>query len=79
MKEIEEYIFKTGNVSKIADILLKYDFKLSNTNMKKDDIDSVYNEFRNKTLDEIIHDYANQRNCIKEIMKVLYNVQEIDR
>lgn len=79
MKEIEEYIFKTGNVNKIADILLKYDFKLSNTNMKKDDIDSVYNELRNKTLDEIAHDYANQRNCIKEIMKVLYNVQEIDR
>lgn len=79
MKEIEEYIFKTGNVNKIADILLKYDFKLSNTNMKKDNTNSVYNEFRNKTLDEIIHDYANQRNCIKEIMKVLYNVQEIDR
>lgn len=79
MKEIEEYIFKTGNVNKIADILLKYNFKLSNINMKKDDIDSVYNEFRNKTLDEIAHDYANQRNCIKEIMKVLYNVQEIER
>ena len=47
--------------------------------MNKDDIDSVYNEFRNKTLDEIAHNYVNQRNCIKEIMKVLYNVQEIER
>lgn len=64
---------------KICDILCKYDFKLSNTSMNKDDTDSVYNEFRNKTLDEIARDYANQRNCIKEIMKVLYNVQEIDR
>lgn len=63
----------------ISNILDKYDFKLSNTNMNKDDTDSVYNEFRNKTLNEIAHDYANQRNCIKEIMKVLYNVREIDR
>ena len=63
----------------ISDILDKYDFKLSNTSMNKDDTDSVYNEFRNKTLEEIAHDYANQRNCIKEIMKVLYNVREIDR
>lgn len=66
-------------LNKISDILDKYDFKLSNTNMNKDDVDSVYNEFRSKTLDEIAHDYANQRNCIKEIMKVLYNVREIDR
>lgn len=63
----------------IADILWKHNFKLSNTSMNKDDTDSVYNEFRNKTLEEIAHDYANQRNCIKEIMKFLYNVQEIDR
>lgn len=63
----------------IADILWKYGFKLSNTSINKDDTDYVYNEFRNKTLDEIAHDCANQRNCIKEIMKVLYNVQEIDR
>ena len=63
----------------ISDILDKYDFKLSNTYMNKDDTDSVYNEFRNKTLEEIARDYANQRNCIKEIMKVLYNVREIDR
>ena len=77
MKEIEgSNIMK---LNKISDILCKYDFKLSNTNMNKDDTDFVYNEFRNKTLDEIVHDYANQRNCIKEIMKVLYNVQEIER
>ena len=77
MKEIEgNNIIK---LNKISDILCKYDFKLSNTNMNKDDADSVYNEFRNKTLEEIAHDYTNQRNCIKEIMKVLYNVQEIDR
>ena len=66
-------------LNKISDILCKYDFKLSNTNMNKDDTDSVYNEFWNKKLDEIAHDYANQRNCIKEIMKVLYNVREIER
>ena len=68
-----------SKLNKISDILDKYNFKLSNTNLDKDNTDFVYNEFRNKTLDEIAHDYTNQRNCIKEIMKVLYNVREIDR
>lgn len=60
----------------INDILTKYNFKLSNTDLCLTDKENIITLFRNNNLDYMASEMSKQKNCIIEIMKVLYNVGE---
>ena len=64
-------------VFKINDILKKYDFTLGITNLQKVTKESAFEEIKYMPLIETVNDYARYRNCVKEIMRVLYNVKDI--
>ena len=64
-------------ITKIAEILDKYDFRLSNTNMDIKVKERIIQEMMHTNLDEIADVLADFGNCIREIMRVVYNVKEL--
>ena len=67
----------TDKLNKINEILNKYDFKISNTDFTLQKVEYFYKDRENKTLKEISSELTRSNNCIREIMKVLYNVGEL--
>ncbi|MBR3646556.1 MAG: hypothetical protein IKN54_09050 [Lachnospiraceae bacterium] len=64
-------------ITKIAEILDKYDFRLSNTNLDEKAKDKILQEMIHTDLDEIAGTLADFGNCIREIMRVVYNVKKL--
>jgi len=64
-------------ITKIAEILNKYDFQLSNTNLDIKVKDKILQEMMHTNLDEIADALADFGNCIREIVRVVYNVKEV--
>ena len=66
-------------ITKIAEILDKYDFRLSNTNMDIKTKDKILQEMIHTNLDKIAESLADFGNCIREILRVVYNVKELEK
>ena len=64
-------------ITKIAEILDKYDFRLSNIELDIKTKDKIIQEMMHTNLDEIADALADFGNCIREIMRVIYNVKEV--
>ena len=64
-------------ITKIAEILDKYDFRLSNTNMDIKTKERIIQEMMHTNLNEIADALVEFENCISEIMRVVYNVKEV--
>ena len=64
-------------ITKISEILDKYGFKLSITNLDIKAKDKILQEMMQTNLDEVVDDLADYGNCIREIMRVVYNVKEL--
>ena len=64
-------------ITKIAEILNKYGFTLSTTNVDIKTKEKIIQEMMHTNLDEIVDTFANSGNCIREIMKVMYNIKEL--
>lgn len=64
-------------ITRIAEILNKYDFRLSNTNMDIKAKEKIIQEMMHTNIDEIADALADFGNCIREIMRVVYNVKEV--
>ncbi|MCR5720040.1 MAG: hypothetical protein K6F84_05695 [Lachnospiraceae bacterium] len=64
-------------ITKIAEILDKYDFRLSNTNLDEKVKEKVIQEMMHTNLDEIADVLVEFGNCISEIMRVVYNVKNL--
>lgn len=65
-------------ITKIAEILDKYDFRLSNTEVNEKAKEEILQEMMHTNLNEIADALADFGNCIKEIMKVVYDVKELE-
>lgn len=65
-------------ITKIAEILDKYDFRLSNTELDTKAKDKILQEMMHTNLDEIADALADFGNCIREIARVVYNVKNLD-
>lgn len=65
-------------ITKIAEILDKYNFRLSNTNMDIKVKERIIQKMMHSNLDEIVDTLADSGNCIREIMRVVYNVKKLD-
>lgn len=65
-------------ITKIAEILDKYDFRLSNTNLDEKAKDKILQEMMHTNLDEIADALVDFGNCIREIVRVVYNVKELE-
>lgn len=65
-------------IIKIAEILNKYGFTLSTTNVDIKTKEKIIQEMMHTNLDEIVDIFANSGNCIREIMKVMYNIKELE-
>ena len=65
-------------ITKIAEILDKYDFRLSNTNLDEKAKDKIIQEMMHTNFDEIADALVEFGNCIREIMRVIYNVKELE-
>ena len=65
-------------LTKISEILDKYGFKLSNTKICNNPKNKVLQEIIHTNLDEIADALTDMGNCISEIMKVIYNVRELE-
>lgn len=65
-------------IIKIAEILNKYGFTLSTTNVDIKTKEKIIQEMMHTNLDEIVDTFANSGNCIREIMKVMYNIKELE-
>ena len=63
-------------IIKISEILDRYDFRLSNTFMDNKAKERIIQEMMHTNLDEIADALADFGNCIREIMRVVYNVEE---
>ena len=66
-------------ITKIAEILDKYDFRLSNTNVDIKEKEKIIQEMMHTNLDEIAKALADFGNCIREIMRVVYNIKELEK
>lgn len=66
-----------NKITKISEILDKYNFRLSNTNLDIKAKDKILQEMMHTNNDEIADSLANSENCIREIMRVVYNVKEL--
>jgi len=64
-------------IVKIANILDKYGFKLSNRNVCTNPKQKVLQEMMHTNLDEIADTFTDMGNCINEIMREIYNVKEL--
>ena len=65
-------------ITKIAEILDKYDFQLSNTEVNEKAKAEILKEMMHTNLDEIADALVQFGNCIREIMRVVYNVKNLD-
>lgn len=65
-------------ITKIAEILDKYNFTLSTTNLDIKVKERIIQEMMHTNLDKIADAFVNFGNCIKEIMRVIYNVKELE-
>lgn len=65
-------------ITKISEILDKYNFRLSTTNLDIKAKDKILQEMMHTNNDEIADALANSENCIREIMRVVYNVKELE-
>lgn len=65
-------------ITKIAEILDKYGFRLSNTEVNEKAKAEILQEMMHTNLDEIADALADFGNCIREIMGVIYNVKKLD-
>lgn len=65
-------------ITKIAEILDKYNFQLSNTNIDIKAKEKIIQEMMHTNFDEIADALADFGNCISEIMRVVYNVKELE-
>lgn len=65
-------------ITKIAEILDKYNFRLSNTNVDIKLKEKIIQEMMHTNLDEIADALADFGNCISEIMRVVYNVKKFE-
>ena len=65
-------------ITKIAEILDKYDFRLSNTELDEKVKDKILQEMMHTNLDEIADALTDFGNCIREIMRVVYSVKELE-
>lgn len=65
-------------ITKISEILDKYNFRLSNTNVDIKLKERIIQEMMHTNLDEIADALADFGNCISEIMRVVYNVKELE-
>lgn len=66
-------------ITKIEEILDKYDFRLSNTNMDIKAKEKIIQEMMHTNLDEIAEALADFGNCIREIVRVVYGVKELEK
>lgn len=66
-------------ITKIAEILDKYNFRLSNTNVDVKSKEKIIQEMMHTNFDEIADALVEFGNCIKEIMRVVYNVKELEK
>lgn len=66
-------------ITKIAEILDKYDFRLSNTHMDIKAKERIIQEMMHTNLDEIADALVEFGNCIREIMRVVYGVKELEK
>ena len=64
-------------ITKIGEILDKYNFVLSTTNLDNKAKERIIQEMIHTNLDEIADALAKFGNCIREIMRVVYNVKEL--
>lgn len=64
-------------ITKIAEILDKYGFRLSNTKVNEKAKAEILQEMMHTNFDEIAGALADFGNCIREIMRVVYNVKEL--
>lgn len=64
-------------ITKIAEILDKYGFRLSNTNTDIKAKERIIQEMMHTNLDEIADALVDFGNCIREIVRVVYNVKEV--
>lgn len=65
-------------ITKISEILDKYNFRLSTINLDIKAKDKILQEMMHTNNDEIADALANSENCIREIMRVVYNVKELE-
>lgn len=65
-------------ITKISEILDKYNFRLSNTNIDIKLKEKIIQDMMNIKLDTILDSMVDSRNCISEIMRVVYNVKELE-
>lgn len=65
-------------ITKISEILDKYNFRLSTTNLDIKAKDKILQEMMHTNNDAIADALANSENCIREIMRVVYNVKELE-
>lgn len=64
-------------ILKISKILDKYGFKLSNVNLSIDSKEKIIQDMMNIKLDTILDSIVDSRNCISEIMRIIYNVKDL--
>ena len=63
---------------KISKILDKYGFKLSNVDLSIVSKEKIIQDMMNIKLDTILDSMVDSRNCISEIMRIIYNVKELE-
>lgn len=61
----------------ISKILDKYGFKLANVDLSIVSKEKFMQDMMNNKLDTILDSIVNSRNCINEIMRIIYNVKEL--
>lgn len=66
----------TEKLYKISMILDNHDFKLSNTYIYDRDYSDVLKELEGKSLSDTVKSLVDYKNCVAEVMKVIYNVKE---
>lgn len=66
-------------ITKIAEILDKYDFRLSNTEVNEKAKAEILQKMMHTNLDEIADALVEFGNCIRDIMRVIYNVKELEK
>lgn len=66
-------------ITKIAEILDKYGFRLSNTEVNEKAKEEILQEMMHTNFDEIADALVQFGNCIREIMRVVYNVKELEK
>lgn len=66
-------------ITKIAEIFDKYGFRLSNTHMGIKAKERIIQEMMHTNFDEMADALVDFGNCIREIMRVVYNVKELEK